>query len=73
LIVWRGNDPNVTVVLLEDLAAVFGVTIAAGCMTLTHFTNNPLYDAAGSIAIGGLLGVVATFIIYTNTMALLGR
>jgi hypothetical protein len=48
LIVWRGNDPNVTVVLLEDLAAVFGVTIAAGCMTLTHFTNNPLYDAAGS-------------------------
>lgn len=71
--VWRGNDPNVTVVLLEDLAAVFGVTIAASCMTLTHFTNNPLYDAAGSIAIGGLLGVVATFIIYTNTMALLGR
>lgn len=59
--------------MLEDLAAVFGVTIAASCMTLTHFTNNPLYDAAGSIAIGGLLGVVATFIIYTNTMALLGR
>lgn len=69
----RGIDPNVTVVLLEDSAAVLGVVIAAACMSLTHYTGNPLYDAVGSIAIGSLLGLVALFIIRTNTQILIGR
>ncbi|XP_064608720.1 proton-coupled zinc antiporter SLC30A9, mitochondrial-like [Liolophura sinensis] len=71
--VWRGYDPNVNVVLLEDLAAVMGVTVAASCMTVTHMTGNPFADSLGSLLIGGLLGGVASFIIYTNTTALVGR
>lgn len=71
--VWMGRDPSTNVVLLEDAAAVMGVTIAAACMTISHFTGNPIADAMGSIFIGSLLGGVASFIIYTNTIALVGR
>jgi len=61
------------VVLLEDFAAVLGLTIAATCISITHYTGNPLPDAVGSLLIGTLLGGVASFIIYTNTMSLVGR
>jgi len=71
--VLQSYKPSVNVVLLEDIAAVSGVIIAGSCMYLTHITGNPLYDAVGSLLIGGLLGVVASFIIYTNTAALVGR
>ncbi|KAK2163153.1 hypothetical protein LSH36_84g00079 [Paralvinella palmiformis] len=69
----RGQDPSTNVVLLEDLAAVMGVTIALSCMGITHFTGSPVPDAIGSLLIGSLLGGVASFIIYTNSIALVGR
>ncbi|CAB0020304.1 unnamed protein product [Nesidiocoris tenuis] len=71
--VLRGHDPSVNVVLLEDLAAVVGVTVAAGCMGLSSVYHSCLPDAIGSIVIGGILGAVASFIIYTNVAALVGR
>jgi len=71
--VWSGYDPCVNVVLLEDLAAVAGVVIAGGCMGLSHYTGSHVPDAVGSVIIGGLLGSVATFMIYTNSGALVGR
>jgi zinc transporter 9 len=52
----QGYKPSVNVVLLEDIAAVSGVFIAATCMTLTYLTSNPVYDACGSLAIGCVLG-----------------
>lgn len=73
LVVLRGQDPSVNVVLLEDIAAVFGICIAAGCMGLTSYTGLPIYDSIGSLAVGGILGVVASFIIYSNVGALVGR
>lgn len=69
----RGQDPSTNVVLLEDLAAVAGVGIAASCMAATALSGNPLYDAVGSLLIGGLLSGVASFIIYSNSGALVGR
>ncbi|XP_012288780.1 zinc transporter 9 [Orussus abietinus] len=71
--VLTGQDPSVNVVLMEDLAAVIGVVFAASCMGLTSYLDNPMFDAIGSILVGGLLGVVASFIIYTNVAALVGR
>ncbi|CAH1267603.1 SLC30A9 [Branchiostoma lanceolatum] len=71
--VWRSRDPSVNVVLLEDAAAVLGVAIAATCMGLTSLTGNAIYDAMGSITIGGLLAMVSAFLIYTNAEALIGR
>jgi zinc transporter 9 len=71
--IYQSRDPSVNVVLLEDSAAVVGVIVAAGCMGLTSYLNTPFYDAVGSIFIGGLLGVVASFIVYSNSAALVGR
>ncbi|CAB3376751.1 Hypothetical predicted protein [Cloeon dipterum] len=71
--VLRGQDPSVNVVLLEDLAAVLGVAIAGTCMGLTVHYGSHIPDAVGSLLVGGLLGTVASFIIYTNTAALVGR
>nr|KAF6502672.1 solute carrier family 30 member 9 [Molossus molossus] len=71
--VMESRDPSTNVILLEDTAAVLGVTIAATCMGLTSMTGNPLYDSLGSLGVGTLLGVVSAFLIYTNTEALLGR
>lgn len=61
------------VVLLEDLAAVLGVSVAALCMGLSTMYNSHVPDAIGSFLVGGLLGAVASFIIYTNVAALVGR
>ncbi len=69
----RSVDPSTNVVLLEDAAAVLGVVIAAGCMSITSYMGSPIADALGSIIIGGVLGGVASFIIYTNTITLVGR
>lgn len=71
--VLRGNDPSVTVVLLEDLAAVLGVAVAGTCMGLTVYSGSHIPDAIGSLLVGGILGAVASFIIYTNVAALVGR
>ncbi|CAG2068560.1 unnamed protein product, partial [Timema podura] len=69
----RGHDPSVNVVLMEDFAAVIGVGVAATCMGLTSYLGSPIPDAMGSLLVGGVLGGVASFIIYTNVAALVGR
>lgn len=69
----RGQDPSVNVVLMEDLAAVLGVIVAGSCMAAASHWNSPIPDAVGSLLIGGVLGAVASFIIYSNSAALVGR
>lgn len=71
--VLRGQDPSVNVVLMEDVAAVMGVGVAASCMGLSVYTNSSIPDAVGSLLVGGVLGGVASFLIYTNVAALVGR
>lgn len=69
----RAQDPSVNVVLLEDSAAVLGVLIAGSMVSLTAYYNNPIFDSVGSLLVGGLLAGVATFIIRSNSGALVGR
>lgn len=69
----RNSDPGVIVVLLEDLAAVMGIGIAAASMALSSYYQTHVFDACGSLVIGSLLGGVATFIIKKNTVALVGK
>lgn len=71
--VLRGRDPTAVAVLMEDSAAVSGVLFAATALSLAHYTGNVAFDAIGSIGIGGLLGVVALFLIQRNSSALVGR
>lgn len=61
------------VVLTEDAAAVTSVAVAATCMSLSSITGSHVPDAVGSLLIGGILGAVASFIIYTNVAALVGK
>lgn len=47
------------IVAAEDSAALVGLLFALSAVLASALTGNPLYDALGSIAIGGLLIVVA--------------
>jgi len=67
------GDPSTNVVLLEDAASCCGLGIAASAIWLSYFTDSGIFDAIGSIAIGGLLGALATFIVATNINFLVGR
>jgi zinc transporter 9 len=67
------DDPFGVAVILEDGAAVLGVSIALVAVGLTHLTGSPYWDPIGSIAIGILLGGVAFFLIAKNRALLIGR
>ncbi|MET0911111.1 MAG: cation transporter, partial [Ilumatobacteraceae bacterium] len=53
------KSPELPVVLLEDVGAEIGLLMALGGVLLAHFTDEPRWDALGSIAIGALLVVIA--------------
>lgn len=71
---WRfireSKSPELPTVLLEDVAAETGLVVAFAGVLLAHFTHNPRWDAAGSVAIGVLLVVVA-FILGIEMKAML--
>jgi cation diffusion facilitator family transporter len=54
--------PELPVVLLEDVGAEVGLFMALGGVLLAHFTDEPRWDAVGSIAIGALLVVIAVLL-----------
>ena len=59
--------------LLEDTGALIGLTFALFGVTMAHFTDEPRWDAAGSLAIGILLVVIALFLANEMASLLLGE
>jgi cation diffusion facilitator family transporter len=55
----RSRDPTTKTVLFEDTAAVTGVLFALAGVALHQVTGNAAFDGAASLAIAGLLAVVA--------------
>jgi cation diffusion facilitator family transporter len=55
----RSKSPELPVVLLEDFAALIGLVLALFGVGLTIITDNSLFDALGTLAIGVLLVLVA--------------
>jgi cation diffusion facilitator family transporter len=55
----RTKHPELAVVLLEDTGALVGLFFALAGIILAKITGNARWDAAGSIAIGVLLVVIA--------------
>jgi cation diffusion facilitator family transporter len=66
----RSREPELPVVLLEDSAALVGLTLALAGVALTLVTGNGVYDGVGSLLIGALLVTVAV-ILATETKSLL--
>lgn len=60
---WRyfrdSRESELIVILGEDIAALAGLVIALCAVTMAMITGNPVWDAAGSIAVGVLLVLVA--------------
>ncbi len=55
----RNYDAEITVVFLEDLAAITGLSIALVAVILSWITGNPVFDGFGSVFIGIILIIVA--------------
>ena len=69
----ESKDPSVFVVMMEDLAALTGLVVAAVFIGLTVATGNPLWDGTGSIVIGLLLAAVATLLATECKKLLIGE
>jgi len=67
------RNAELVVVVGEDTAAIVGLIIAFVFVYLTMITGDPVYDAIGSICIGGVLILVALFIGVRIQSLLVGR
>ena len=60
-------------VLGEDLAALLGLVLASGFLSIAAVTGDPLYDAIGSMCIGVVLLVISVFLALRVRSLLVGR
>ncbi|MGW4329837.1 cation diffusion facilitator family transporter [Nocardia sp. NPDC004573] len=74
---WRfirnSRSPELPVVLLEDTGALIGLVLAFAGVGLTMLTHDPIWDGIGTLAIGGLLGVIAIVLIVEMQSLLIGE
>jgi cation diffusion facilitator family transporter len=74
---WRwirsAKEPELPVVLLEDTGAELGLFFALAGVLLAHFTDEPRWDALGSIAIGALLVLIAILLAVEMKGLLIGE
>ncbi|PZQ87585.1 MAG: cation transporter [Leifsonia xyli] len=69
----RAKQPELPVVLLEDIAALTGLLFAASGIGLTLLTGNPVWDGVATIAIGVLLVLVAVILGVETKSLLVGE
>lgn len=63
---FKGNDPTLLAVVLEDAVAVLGVLLASAGIGLTRLTGDAVWDILFSVVIALMLGVVAIVLGYLN-------
>jgi cation diffusion facilitator family transporter len=69
----RAKSPELPVILLEDLAALLGLTFALAGVGLSLITGNQYWDVAGTTLIGVLLVIVAIVLALETKSLLLGE
>ncbi len=67
------KQPELPVVLLEDVGALIGLMFAMGGVILAHTTGDARWDAVGSISIGVLLIVIAIVLVVEMKSLLIGE
>ena len=74
---WRfirtAKTPELPIVLLEDFAALIGLSIALVAIMTAEITGDTAYDAMGSLTIGALLVVIAIILAVEMRSLLLGE
>ena len=69
----NSRQSELVVVLGEDVAALLGLLFALTAVVLSMVTENPIYDAIGSIGIGALLIVISMFMAVKISGLLIGQ
>ena len=69
----RAKAPELPAILLEDMAALTGLLLAALGVALTVITGKEAWDGIGSLAIGALLGCVAIILAVETKSLLIGE
>lgn len=69
----RNKSADLTVVLLEDAAALVGLVFALTGIGLSIATGDPRFDAAGTLAIAALLAAVAVVLAVETKSLLIGE
>ncbi|MCK0118285.1 cation diffusion facilitator family transporter [Isoptericola sp. S6320L] len=69
----RAKQPELPVVLLEDLGALVGLVLALFGVSLTLLTGDGRWDAAGTACIGVLLVLIAIILAIETKSLLLGE
>ena len=67
------RQPELPVILLEDIGALTGLTLALLGVGLATLTGNGIYDGLGTVAIGVLLVVIAVILAIETKSLLLGE
>ena len=65
-------DPAVIAIVLEDSAACLGCVVALAAIILSKVTGHGYWDAIGSLSIGFLLGAIAIWLVWRNSLLLVG-
>jgi cation diffusion facilitator family transporter len=69
----RSKNPELPVVLIEDTGAEIGLLLALVGVVMAHVTEEPRWDAAGSLGIGILLVVIALVLATEMKSLLIGE
>jgi len=69
----ESRQSELVVILGEDLAALLGLVLALAAVVVTMVTGDPKWDALGSMAIGGVLIIVAAGIAIEIKGLLIGQ
>jgi len=67
------KSSEMLVVVVEDVSALMGLSIALIFLLLTYFTGNPVYDAVGMMLIGIVMMVMSVFLMKELYGLLLGE
>lgn len=69
----RSRSPELPVLLVEDSAALAGLSFALSGVVLATVTGDPVFDGVGTLAIGALLVAVGIFLAVEMQSLLLGE